>query len=108
VYDLGPRLDHPSLVNRPDAVARFEKLHELAPYDWGVAGQILTRKYEGHPTYDQAMALYGALVPYSVGALEKVACTVTNQPEQYEELMVQAAALNPACNHDLADYAFGR
>ena len=33
VYDLYPRLNHPSLVNRPDAVVRFEQLHELAPYD---------------------------------------------------------------------------
>lgn len=104
VYDLDSRLDHPCLVNRPDAVAHFDKLHELAPYHWGVAGQILTGKYMGHPTYDQAMALYGGLLPYSVGALWKVACTVTNQPEQYKKLMLQAAALNPACYYDLCDY----
>jgi tetratricopeptide (TPR) repeat protein len=108
VYDLGPRLDHPSLIDRPDALAHFEKLHELAPYDWGIAGQILTRKYQGHPTYDEAMALYGALLPYSVGALEKVACTVTNKPEQYERLMLQAAALNPACYYTLGDYVLDR
>jgi Tfp pilus assembly protein PilF len=54
------------------------------------------------------MGLYGALLPYSAGALERVACTVTNKPEQYEKLMLQAAALNPACYYTLADYAIYR
>jgi hypothetical protein len=108
VYDLGARLNHPSLVNRPDALDRFEKLRELAPYNWELAGQLLARKYHGHPTYDQAMALYGTLLPYSVGALAKVAFSVTNNPAQYEKLMLQAAELNPASYYTLAEYALER
>ena len=108
VYDLSPRLNHPSLVNRPDVLARFEHLHELAPYDWTVASEIQARKYKGHPTYGQAMGLYGALLPYSAGALQRVAFTVTNQPAQYEKFMLQAAALNPACYYSLSDFALGR
>jgi hypothetical protein len=105
VYDLGPRLIHPSLIDRPDALARFEKLHELAPYDWYIADAIEARKYHGHPTYEEAMALYGSLLPYSAGALQRVAGTATNKPDQYEKLMVQAAALNPDCYYNLCDYA---
>ncbi len=108
VYDLGPRLHHPSLVNRPDVVARFEKLRQLAPYDWDVASFLYSREYEGHPTYEQAITLFGPLLPYSAGALQTVAGTVTNQPEKYEKLMLQASALNPDCYYALSDYVLGR
>jgi tetratricopeptide (TPR) repeat protein len=103
-YDLHPRLNHPSLINRPDAVVRFEQLHELAPYDCRIVDFILERKYNNRPTFDQAMALYRDLLPYSVTALCNVANTVTNKPGQYEELMLQAAALNPANYYDLGEY----
>lgn len=73
VYDLNPRLNQPSLINRPDAVTYFEKLHELAPYDCRIANFLLAKKYTNCPTYDQAMALYGAMLPYSVFALRTVA-----------------------------------
>ena len=105
VYNLHPRLNHPSLTSRPDAVARFEQLHELAPYDCRIANFILEKKYNNRPTHDQAMALYGVVLPYSVFALQTVANTVYDQPGQYEKLMLQAAELNPACYYDLSGYA---
>jgi hypothetical protein len=108
VYDLSPRLTHPGFTDRPDAIARFEKLRELAPYDCRIANFILTKKYNERPTCDQAMALYGTVLPYSQYALRKVANTVYDQPEQYEKLMLQAAELNPAVYYDLSDYALNR
>jgi tetratricopeptide (TPR) repeat protein len=105
VYNLRPRLDHPSLVERPDAVARFQKLHELAPYDCRIALHIAATKYNQHPTYEQATALFGALLPYSVTALQQIAATLTNSPERYEKLMLQAAELSPGCYYTLGDYA---
>lgn len=108
MYDLNPRLNHPSLIDRPDAVAKFEQLHQLAPYDCRIANFILNKKYHNHPTYDQAMALYGAMLPYSVTALQTVAGTVYDQPGRYEKLMVQAAELNPACYYTLGDYFLNR
>ncbi|MGA2241677.1 MAG: tetratricopeptide repeat protein [Verrucomicrobiota bacterium] len=108
VYDLNPRLTPPGLTNRPDAVARFEQLHELAPYDCRIANFILTKKYTNCPTYDQAMTLYRGLLPYSVFALRTVACAAYKQPELYEKYMLQAAELNPACYYDLGDYALGQ
>ena len=104
VYDLYPRLDHPSLVERSDAVVRFEQLHEMAPYDCRIANFLVAKKYKDHPTYEQAKALYEAMLPYSVVALTKVAATVDDKPEQYEKIMLQIGALNPAYYCDLGDY----
>jgi hypothetical protein len=104
VYDLHPRLNHPSLIERSDAVAKFEQLHALAPYDCRISGFILKNRYKGRPDYDQAMALF-ELLPYSVYALRTVANSVYDRPEEYEKLMLQAAELTPACYYDLADYA---
>jgi hypothetical protein len=105
VYDLHPRLNHPSLIGRPDVVARFEQLHELAPCDCRIANYILDKKYTNYPTYDQAMSLYRPLLPYSVFALRTVANTVYDHPEQYEKFMLQAAELTPAYYYDLGNYA---
>lgn len=105
VYDLNARLSQPSLIDRPDVVAHFERLHELAPYDCRVANFLLAKKYTNRPTYDQAMALYSPLLPYSVYALRTVASTVWDQPKRYEKLMLQAADLNPANYYNLGNYA---
>lgn len=108
VYDLHPRLNHPSLISRPDAVARFEQLHELAPYDCRIVEFLLKHKYEDKPTYEQAAGLFRAVLPYSINAMRNVACTLYQQPEQYQKLMLQAAALDPACYYDLGDYEIDR
>ena len=104
VYDLNPRLNHPSLTGRADVLAKFEQLHELAPYDCRIVNFLLEKKYTNCPTYDQAMTLYGAMLPYSVAALRTVANSVYDQPDRYEKLMVQAAQLNPACYYNIGDY----
>lgn len=108
VYDLCPRLRHPSLIGRPDALACFEKLHELAPYDCRIGEYILTQKYHDHPTYDQATTLFQAELPYSLFALKTIAGTVIDQPDRYEELMLQAAELDPSCYYALGDAAIAR
>jgi tetratricopeptide (TPR) repeat protein len=108
VYDLHPRLNHPSLINRPDAVARIEALHRMAPYDFRIVHYLLVREYHNQPSYDQAASLFQAVLAYSVNAMRTVAGTVYSQPEQYQKLMLQAAALDPVCYYDLGDYEFGR
>jgi hypothetical protein len=104
VYDLNPRLNHPSLTDRPDAVAFFEKLSDLAPYDCRLAYFIQKRKFNNRPTYEQAIDLYSNVLPYSLFAMRTVAWTVEDKPDQYEKLMVQAAKLDPSCYYDLARY----
>lgn len=107
-YDLNPRLNHPSLVDRPDAIAFFEKLHQLSPYDCRIIYFIISHKYGGHPTYDEATNLYGGLLPYSLTAMRMVANSVTNDPDRYESLMLQAARLDPASYFTLGDYELNR
>ncbi|MCX6985386.1 MAG: hypothetical protein NT118_11655 [Lentisphaerae bacterium] len=104
-YDLYPRLYRDSLSKNPDFVARLEQLHKLAPFDCLITNYLVKQKYNDHPTYDQAMDLYRAVLPYSVLSLRAVAKTVYDKPEQYEKLILQAAELNPACYYDLSSYA---
>jgi tetratricopeptide (TPR) repeat protein len=108
VYDLHPRLNHPSLVDRADTVARFEQLHQMAPCDCRISQFLVERKYKEKPTYEQATNLYQAELPYSVTAMCVVANTVDSQPELYRKLMLQAAALDPGCYYTLGDYEIGR
>jgi tetratricopeptide (TPR) repeat protein len=108
VYDLHPRLNHPSLINRSDAVARFEVLHQMAPYDCRIVHFLLERKYGNRPSYEQATNLYQAVLPYSITAMRTVAGTAYNQPEQYQKLMLQAAELDPVCYYVLGDYEISR
>jgi len=108
VYDLHPRLNHPSLINRPDVVARFEQLHEMAPYDCRVINFLLNQKFNDKPSYDQATNLFQAVLPYSLNAMRTVAGTVYDRPQQYQKLMLQAATLDPVCYYALGDYAINR
>jgi tetratricopeptide (TPR) repeat protein len=108
VYDLTPRLNHPSLINRSDAVARFETLHDWAPYDCRIINFILTQKYPKGPNYYQARTLYENVLPYSVYAMRAVANTAYNQPEQYQNLMLQAAQVDLTCYYDLGNYEANR
>jgi tetratricopeptide (TPR) repeat protein len=104
VYDLNPRLDHPSLISRPDVVGFFEKLHQLAPCDCRISEFILTRKYKDSPTEGQALALFQQVMPYSIAAMRLVAKTVYDKPGEYEKYLLQAAEADPTCYYDLGDY----
>jgi tetratricopeptide (TPR) repeat protein len=108
VYDLNPRLNHPSLTDRGDAVARFETFHQWAPYDCRVINFILKKKYPKGPDYDQAMALYQNVAPYSIYAMRMLARTAYNEPQQYQKLMLQAAQVDPTCYYDLGNYEADR
>lgn len=106
VYDLNPRFDHPSLVNRGDVLERMEALHELAPYDCRMANYIAKHKYNDNLTPGQAMALYHAVLPYSLTGLRAMASSQNGDPKQYEQLMTQAAQLEPSCYYRLGDYVW--
>lgn len=108
VYDLDPRLNHPSLVSRPDVIARFEQLRQWAPYEIRIPYFIARKKYNGQPTYDQAMELFGGLLPWSVTAVRDMAGWITNQPEQYEKLLLQGAQLDSSFYYDLGYLASTR
>jgi tetratricopeptide (TPR) repeat protein len=104
-YDILPRLNHPSLVGRSDSVARLDSLHEIAPYDRDISDFILKTKFASHPTEDQAVNLLQPVLPFATYAMESVAATVAaTDPDRYEALMSQAAALDPALYFTLGNY----
>jgi tetratricopeptide (TPR) repeat protein len=107
-YDLNARLYHPSLTDRSDVLAKFETLHDLAPYDCRLIAFILKHKYDSKPDYDQAASLFQNVLPYSLYAMRTVANTVRYQPDQYQKLMLQAAQLDPTCYYVLADFAINQ
>ena len=108
VYDLDPRMLDPCVVDDADALLRFDKLRELSPYDCRILNFISGKRYENHPTYDQAAALYRDVLPYSLFALTTVAYATREQPELYEKLMLQAAQLDPSSYYELGDYVLAR
>jgi tetratricopeptide (TPR) repeat protein len=103
-YNPHPRMDHPSLTNRGDSEALFDKLHQMAPYDGIISWYIWKTKYKQKPTYDQAMALFDPTLPFCPYSMKKVADTVLNQPDLYEILLAKAATIDPSDYFVLADY----
>ncbi len=107
-YNILPRLDHPSLVERGDASALLDQLHDRAPADRDLNYYLLKNKFKNAPTYAQATALFGASDAYSVQAMIWLAWSVKDQPDKYEYLMSKAAEVNPAEYSQLAEYFIGR
>lgn len=105
VYNVYPRLGHPAFAGGSEAISRAEHLLAMSPYDMRIMDFIVDRKYKNRPTYEQAMSLYGTVLPWSPGAMRIVANTLFDKPARYEELMLQAARLNSAAYYDLGEYA---
>jgi len=103
-YNLEPRLNHPSLVNRRDSAQQLDKLVEAAPFDTFLKTYLVNTRYGRNPTYEQAMALYRPVLDYSTRAVALVANAARDQPGRYEELMLRAAALDPDYYFNLASY----
>jgi len=106
-YNPLPRMDHPSLTQRPDAIARITAIHELAPYDRDISYNLLRMEYTEHnvkPTYEQCREIYKQVLPFATYAMAAVADTIQDQPDRYEELMARAAAPDPARYYNLGEY----
>jgi hypothetical protein len=108
-YDADARLrcflasDYP---NEQMVIDGLEHMHDIAPWNNRLLKAIIDRKYHGHPTYEQAMALYQDKMAYSASALADLANAVAEQPEKYGKLLSQAAELDPFYYYNLASYAF--
>jgi len=82
-------------------------MHALAPYDNDIFFNLIRTEYTEHkkqPTYDQSREVYKRVLPYSIHAMAALAETVREQPDRYEALMSQAAALDPARYFKMGDY----
>jgi tetratricopeptide (TPR) repeat protein len=104
-YNLEPRLNHPSLVERKDSAQRLDTLlREIAPYDTILKTYLVNTRYKRNPSYDEAIAMYRPILDYSTYAMALVARTAQDQPARYEELTAKAAALDADYYFSLADY----
>ncbi len=105
-YNPTPRLDHPSLVNRPDSKTLLAQLHDLAPYDSDIAYFILRQTGGDSPGYEQSTNLFQPVLAYANYAMISVADTpeISRQPDRYEQLLTRAAALDPSDFFTLGDY----
>jgi len=104
-YDLEGRLDPPILPHGAEAIARVEKLREIAPYHGQLIFYLVREKYHDRPNYEQILNLCRPVLPYTIVALWGVAHTVENQPEEYEKILLPAVDLNPICGYGLANNA---
>jgi tetratricopeptide (TPR) repeat protein len=102
VYDIYPRLIQASLLN--GGADRLNRLHQMAPYDNDVLWYIYNNSYRKAPTSEQARNLFGDVLSFNPAAMNAVASTVRDQPQEYESLMTNAAALDPAQFYKLGDY----
>jgi tetratricopeptide (TPR) repeat protein len=103
-YNLQPRLNHPSLINRADSAQRLDALLEAAPSERNLRWYLYNTRYNKKPTYDQAVALFHPVLAYSTRAMSAVAATAHDQPARYEELMSKAATLHVDYYFKLAEY----
>jgi tetratricopeptide (TPR) repeat protein len=108
VYDPGPRIYHPSLVNRADTVKVLEQLHEMAPYEEVIANKLVERKYAGKDTFEQAEKIFHPVLAYSARQNLHLAKHSGSNPARYEELMLRYAKLNPEGYFTLGSYFAAR
>jgi hypothetical protein len=104
VYNLYPRLWHPSLTSRPDAVSVFEQLHQLNPYSGSVSAELVKRKYKNKASYEELEQIYSAVLDYAPETIRRCATATANDPVRWEKLMVKAAALQPRFYGNLSRY----
>ncbi len=104
VYNILPRLNHPSLIRRDDSRALLDSLHDLAPYDAELGAYIYRRYYHNEGTYAETEALFHGLLPFNTAAMARLADSVPDDPARYEALMSKAADLQPSFNFVIGDY----
>jgi hypothetical protein len=104
LYELEARLFAVNISSQPGLDAFFEKLHELAPHDLVATDLLIRRRYPNSPTYEQAKAMYGPMLDSSLPAIRRLAIIAQSSPDNYEQLMLQGAKLNPVCYYELSDY----
>ena len=103
-YNIYPRLDHPSLMNRPDTQARLEELHSIAPWDLSISRALLKVKFGDHPSGEQVLEAYQAISDYSPWACATIAHAFAGEPAEFERWMTRAASLSPVYYYQLADF----
>jgi tetratricopeptide (TPR) repeat protein len=106
-YDPPPRMNHPSLVARPDVVAQLERLHALAPYDSDISRNLLRFRNGDKTTAAHVARVFEAALEYDVEPCMWIARLSEDHPAAYEEWLTKAAALDPSYYNRLAWFLVG-
>jgi tetratricopeptide (TPR) repeat protein len=80
----------------------------MAPYDLGLSAELARRKFGDQPTSDQLQEVYQPLLDYAVKPITRAAYASTNNPAQFEKLMVKAAELEPGYYFHLGRFCADR
>jgi len=106
-YHPLPRMNHPSLVNRPDTVTVLEQLHARAPYDNDISFNLVRIKYHDQATFEQEEEIYRPVLDFASGQMYELSRKLTENPDQYEKLLSKAAAINPYRYYNLGEFFAG-
>lgn len=102
-YNPWPRMSHRSLTERPDVVARLERMHQLAPYD-GIVSHNLLRIRDGEKqTAELVEKTYAAGLDFQTTPLRKLA-RLTKDPGAKERWIRKSAAIDPSDHWQLAQF----
>ncbi|HEY0864315.1 MAG TPA: hypothetical protein VGD97_09440 [Lacunisphaera sp.] len=102
-YNPWPRMSHRSLTERPDVVARLERMHQLAPYD-GIVSHNLLRIRDGEKqTAELVEKTYAAGLDFQTVPLRKLA-RLTRDPAAKERWIRKSAAIDPSDYWQLAQF----
>lgn len=102
-YNPRSRMHHRSLSERPDFVARVERMHQLAPYDQIISLNLLRIREGEKETPEAAEKVYAAGLDYQSYPLRTLA-RLTKDPVAKEKWIRKAAALDPSDYWTLAQF----
>jgi len=104
VYDIFPRINHPSLTGRPDVLKRLQQLQAMAPYDEAINYELLHVLYGDKPTAAQFTEIYGAMVDFTPWVCRSIATLSEKDAASFEKWHIKAAVLDPASYQILAQF----
>jgi hypothetical protein len=104
VYDIFPRINHPSLTNQPNSIARIERLQAMAPYDEAIDYELLHIRAGAKPTAAQFEEVHAAMLDFTPWACRQLASIDEKNAAAFEKWTLKAAAVDPTAYHDLASF----
>lgn len=96
-YDLHPRMNHPSFINRNDFVTTLEELQAASPHDPVLYGHLLkTYENKGAPASPERLkAILDPVVSYNAEAAARLAMYGKLSQAESDKYLAIAAELNP-------------
>ena len=103
VYNIAPRMNHPSLVSQPDTKARLTELHRLAPHQWVLARNFLEEVFGTPSQPANYLDAFAAIIDYTPEVAEKYVQLPGVSREDRNHYLVKSALYLPHSYKVLAD-----